>query len=122
MSKSVDDRGRPGMRQARSLVGACLLPISLALGLLGCQRRAPGPDECEAFAEAVVADAVNHAVADSPLLRSEALARQVQLRIDQETQECLTRPYDRELLLCVLATKQARVCLSEFRRRKGANK
>jgi len=31
----------------------------------------------------------------------------------------LTRPYDRELLRCVLLTRQARVCLASFKARHG---
>jgi hypothetical protein len=49
----------------------------------------------------------------------EPITPEMRLHIEAETQQCLTRPYDRELLDCVLVTRQARTCLNDFRRRKG---
>ena len=89
----------------------CTLALAALLGvsLLGCERRAPGPEECAQFAQA--AAGVSR---DSPFLTPELLAK-----IDAATRECLTEPYDRALLNCVLVTRQTRVCLDDFRRRRG---
>ena len=87
---------------ARAVLGFTLLGATLT----GCQRKAPGPEECARFAEAVVG-------ADRYI--TPVLAAQ----IETQTQECLTRPYDRELLRCVILTRQARVCLASFRARNG---
>jgi hypothetical protein len=38
--------------------------------------------------------------------------------IDEVTVDCLTRPYDRELVRCIEETGQSRACLAEFRLRK----
>jgi len=84
----------------RALVGSALLGVSA----LGCQRKAPGPEECARFAEAVVG--VGRYI--TPVMAAQ---------IETQTQECLTRPYDRELLDCVLVTRQARGCLAAFRAR-----
>jgi hypothetical protein len=81
----------------------------LGASLLGCERRAPGPDECAQFAEAAAGMS-----RDSPLLTPDLLAQ-----IDAATRECLTAPYDRQLLSCVLMTRQTRSCLNDFRRRRG---
>jgi hypothetical protein len=75
----------------------------------GCERKAPGPDECEHFAEMAARMST-----DSPLLSPE-----LQAQIDEETRQCLTKPYDRELLACVETTHQAHGCLASFRQRAG---
>ena len=84
----------------RAVIGSMLLGVSA----LGCQRKAPGPEECARFAEAVVG--VGRYI--TPVMAAQ---------IETQTQECLTRPYDRELLDCVLVTRQARGCLAAFRAR-----
>lgn len=84
----------------------------IALGcafVLGCARKAPGPDECAEFARAIVQQS-------SP---SPWLTPQLEAQIEDETRLCLTRPYDRELLNCVLTTRRARLCLASFKRRTG---
>ncbi len=91
----------------RARAALCLALLGAAL--LGCERNAPGPDECQRFAAAVVLQG-----SDSPYLTPE-----MQVQIDEATRECLTRPYDRELLRCVLTTNRAKPCLEGFRRRKG---
>jgi hypothetical protein len=79
-----------------------------ALGATSCQRKAPGPEECARFAEAVVG-------------AGRYITPVIAAQIESQTQECLTRPYDRELLRCVLLTRQARVCLASFRARTGSD-
>lgn len=84
----------------RAVVGVTLLAVSA----LSCQRKAPGPEECARFAEAVVGGGRYI----TPVLAAQ---------IETQTRECLTRPYDRELLDCVLLTGRARACLADFRAR-----
>jgi len=93
----------PLQNLARALVGLTLLGVSAS----GCQRKAPGPEECARFAEAVVG--VGRYI--TPVMAAQ---------IETQTQECLTRPYDRELLDCVLVTRQARGCLAAFRARSAS--
>jgi hypothetical protein len=95
------------MAAARLRVLLCASLGVLCASLLGCQRKAPGPEECARFAQAVVTLA-----AGNPWLTP-----QMQSAIDDETRQCLTRPYDRELLNCVLITNRARPCLQSFRSR-----
>ncbi|HEY3254754.1 MAG TPA: hypothetical protein VGJ91_12430 [Polyangiaceae bacterium] len=93
----------PALRQlARVIVGCALLGASAT----SCQRKAPGPDECARFAEAVVG-------------AGRFVTPVIAAQIETQTQECLTRPYDRELLSCVLLTRQARGCLLSFHARNG---
>jgi len=98
------------MSPARSLALTVAGLLISTLGSFGCERKAPGPEECSRFAVAVVQYA-----AGSPFL----LTPEMQVQIDEQTRQCLTRPYDRELLNCVLSQGHARPCLEAFRRRKG---
>ncbi|MEI9938066.1 MAG: hypothetical protein WDO69_12675 [Pseudomonadota bacterium] len=92
------------IKLTRALVGFTLL--GLGASAMSCQRKAPGPEECARFAEAVVG-------------AGRYVTPVISAQIETQTQECLTRPYDRELLSCVLLTRQARVCLASFRARTG---
>ena len=94
------------MRRARWLPFVALIALGAELG---CERQAPGPDECARFAETVAG-----ARRDSPFLTAE-----MQATIDVATRECLTEPYDHALLNCVIVTRQTRACLDAFRRRTG---
>ena len=98
--------------RAHSSLGSALSVLLLGCWctwLPGCARKAPGPEECERFAEIVV-----QLAGSGPLLTPE-----VRAAIEQETRTCLTRPYDRELLECVAATRQDAMCVAAFRRRTG---
>jgi len=86
-----------------------LLLAGLCASLSGCERKAPGPEECERFAELVV-----QLAGGGPLLTAE-----VQAAIEQETRTCLTQPYDRQLLNCVAVTHQNGACMAAYRRRTG---
>jgi hypothetical protein len=87
-----------------------LIALTLfCVALCGCERRAPGPEECQRFAEIAARMST-----DNPLLTPE-----LQAQIDEETRQCLTKPYDRELLACVETTHQAHGCLASFRQRSG---
>ncbi len=90
-----------GLTRVALLLMGCTLPA--------CARKAPGPEECERFATAVV---MQHAPGG-------LLTLELQAQIEEETRNCLTRPYDRELLNCVLVTNRGRSCLDSFRRRSG---
>ena len=98
------------MTQARVLASAIAGLALLSAALLGCERKAPGPEECARFAQAMAG-----APRTSPWLTPEVAAA-----IEEETRQCLTVPYDYELLNCVLRTRQSRACLSGFHRRQGA--
>ncbi|HYQ03945.1 MAG TPA: hypothetical protein VER96_34970 [Polyangiaceae bacterium] len=92
----------PALRTlVRAVVGFALLGVAA-----GCQRKAPGPEECARFAEVVVG--VHRYI--TPVMAEQ---------IEAQTRECLTQPYDRELLDCVVLTRQARPCLVAFRARKA---
>ncbi len=87
-----------------------LLLAATAL-LAGCERKAPGPAECVAFAEQVLTRAANRA-------ESAALLR---ARYEELVRQCLTTPFDRRMLACVDETGDYRHCRLYFElRRQGA--
>jgi hypothetical protein len=96
--------------RTRSTLRPRLIALTLlGAALYGCERKAPGPEECQRFAEMAARMST-----DNPLLTPE-----LQAQIDEETRQCLTKPYDRELLACVETTHQAHGCLASFRLRSG---
>lgn len=79
---------------------------------LGCQRKAPGPEECRAYAYRAVG-----------VTRTEQLRRaEVRESVDDLTVKCLTTPYDRELLQCVEATGRVHACTRAFSARYSAGR
>ena len=94
------------MPNSGSIVRGYAALALLAPLLLGCQREAPGPEECALFAEAWVV----HGRMPTPAM---------QANVDTAVRECLTRPYDRELMQCVLTLREVPPCWEAFRRRKG---
>ena len=90
-------------QQARA---AALFASGLLLALLGCRRKAPGPDECLAFAKVWVESRHLGAVPIGAVDPFEELVR-----------ECLTAPYDRALVECVLNGKAPDRCRMEYARR-----
>jgi hypothetical protein len=87
---------------------------SLVIGLLvallgGCAREAPGPMECQRFAQVVVGLRDERALA-SPRVRA---------LFEEEVTKCLTTPYDQKLLRCVEERGPRGSCLVEFQRRHG---
>ena len=98
------------MELARKLVLALALSLSAAAAS-GCERKAPGPEECARFADLLVRGKYA-AFGDLGLITPSMLAK-----IDSVTQSCLTEPYDRELLDCVLGG--GLLCKEDFNRRKG---
>ncbi len=95
---------RPGSPSSL-LVGLALIGGSSAS--LGCERKAPGPEECARFSEMV-----EQLSGSGPLLTPE-----IQEQVDELTRQCLTKPYDRALLACVERTHQTHGCLESFRLR-----
>lgn len=71
----------------------------------GCQRQAPGPDECVAFAEAW-------------MRRHRAPTRlDADAAFDELVRTCLTSPYDRELVACVVGGDDQERCRVAYMRR-----
>jgi hypothetical protein len=85
--------------------------LLIGFGLLAaCQRKAPGPDECRNFAHSALGitrpnDLLVPGVAD---------------RVGELTRDCLTTPFDRDLLRCVAETGRSRYCMADFERRRLA--
>jgi hypothetical protein len=88
-----------------ALLVHCLPRLSLLLLWLGCARVAPGPDECVAFAESWLR-------ARRPPTRLEADAA-----FDELVRRCLTEPYDRELVACVVDGQNQERCRIDYARR-----
>src|SRR5687768_5403271 len=104
-----------GASLARALVQRPRLALRLAIlgalasSLAGCQRKAPGPDECVSFARA------------SYGLRPTGKLRPAEKqKVDELIRECLLTPFDRELLQCTLEGGSPRACMRAFARRHDA--
>lgn len=82
-----------------------MLGAAAALWVTGCQRQAPGPDECVAFAEAW-------------MRRHRAPTRlDADAAFDELVRTCLTDPYDRELVACVVGGDDQEGCRVAYLRR-----
>lgn len=90
----------------------CLPLLFLLLG--GCTRRLPGPAECRAFALA--------SLGVEPNTPASTLAPhpRISQRAEELTRECLTTPWDYQLLNCLQNGGSTRVCMVGFRARHGA--
>jgi hypothetical protein len=91
-------------------------PVLVALLLLGsltsCARKAPGPEECVRFAESWF-----------DVERERALRnRDLSAHFEQKVHDCLTTPYDRELVECVTAGGDNRRCARSYEQRHVARK
>ena len=75
--------------------------------LTSCERKAPGPRECERFA--LQALEIPEGTRLLPLPVANAL--------DELTVKCLVTPFDRELLHCVDQGADARRCMLEYQTR-----
>jgi hypothetical protein len=98
----------------RRAAGAASLGVLALLALLttgqsGCQRKAPGPEECVLFAH------VSYGVPRGGRVESATL----RTKIDELTRECLLTPYDRELIACTLEGGSPRACMRAFSARRG---
>lgn len=85
---------------------------SAALLLVSCQRKAPGPDECVAFAKVWVQQ-------DKVSLRRALVGADP---FDELVRECLTTPFDRALVECALNGTAPQRCRADYRRRVEQNR
>lgn len=83
-------------------------PVWLAVSSMSCERKAPGPDECVAFAEAWMR------------ARRPATPLDADNAFDELVRRCLTEPYDRELVTCVVGGQNQERCRVDYARRKEA--
>jgi hypothetical protein len=106
-------------RRQRPFERAAVTWLSLLTSLhtlLGCSRRLPGLGECERFAEVWLGTTWEQLRAAAP--EDEAFAQSRQVAFAEQVHQCLTLPYDRELVQC--ATDQAiakQSCWTGFLRR-----
>lgn len=98
--------------RARMPVRSLFLGLAAALLSCACERKAPGPSECQAFAYHVLG------------FREAIELRDPRLKaaVDELIVKCLTVPYDRKLLSCVEMSGQTRACLLDFRLRREGEK
>jgi hypothetical protein len=96
-----------GYTPAIMALGTAFGPCLVALGLLavGCERAAPGPEECVAFGESWLR-------ARRPATRLEA-----DKLFDELVLRCLTEPFDRELVRCVVGGQDQERCRVGYVRR-----
>ena len=76
----------------------------------GCGREAPGPQECLSFADAWFR---SHRVPASARLAADKAH-------DELVRRCLTEPYDRELVACVVGGQPQERCRIDYARRTEA--
>ena len=91
-------------------LASCLPLLFAALALNGCARRLPGPTECRNFALASVGFEPGTPLA--LVQRRPGLAA----KAEEITHQCLTTPWDYQLLQCLQITG-SRSCLVSFERR-----
>jgi hypothetical protein len=97
---------RRGPRLAR-MVGMAGQAI-VALGIFsGCERQAPGPSECVEFARAWFR--AHRAELGQGMGADDAF--------DELVRRCLTEPYDRELVTCVVTGQAQDRCRVDYARR-----
>lgn len=91
---------------------ASCLPFLLLL-LSGCARKLPGPAECRAFALA--------SLGVEPTTPASTLAphRRLSERAEELTRQCLTTPWDYQLLNCLQNGGSSRLCMAGFETRRG---
>jgi len=101
------DMRASGLTRSAGQLGLLLALVS------GCERRAPGPDECLRFAEAWFP-------------RREPVSARKPVAADQDFDEmvrrCLTEPYDRTLVDCVLGGNNREGCRIAYLRRAEAQR
>ncbi|HEX4341416.1 MAG TPA: hypothetical protein VH062_36155 [Polyangiaceae bacterium] len=95
----------------RRRCAASTLAALLFVFATGCERRAPGPDECHELAVAWVLGV------HSAQLQGHQLGDAAEQAILERTTDCLTTPYDKELVQCVTIGSSPRTCLTGFEAR-----
>ncbi|HKO94534.1 MAG TPA: hypothetical protein VJU61_25445 [Polyangiaceae bacterium] len=84
-----------------------MLASALGGGVASCQRKAPGPTECLAFAKIWLQQSKFESV----------LAQAPQEAFDELVMRCLTEPYDRALVECVISKQRPDSCRVDYLRR-----
>ena len=77
------------------------------IAVCGCEREAPGPQECVSFADAWFR---SHRFPVAARLAAEKA-------YDELVRACLTEPYDRELVACVVGGRPQERCRIDYARR-----
>ena len=87
-----------------------LVLAALAVSLVGCGRKAPGPDECGTLAEQWVtqATAVTRYAPQPVMVPSRAAD------IEEIARLCVTTPFDQEVIACARAGGSPERCLQAF--------
>ena len=105
---AISGTAKDATRQRCALIVAAGLAVAC---VAGCARRAPGPDECHDLAVAwVLGPRLSH----MPKVRISQSASEAIL---DRTTECLTTPYDRELVQCVTTGSAPQTCMRGFETR-----
>ena len=79
----------------------------LLFGSFACERQAPGPSECVRVAERWMSTTRTEAMSDARMAEP----------FSSLVRECLTGPFDRELVSCLDEDRGKTRCRAEFRRR-----
>ncbi len=82
------------------------------IAVCGCEREAPGPQECVPFADAWFR---SRRVPNSTRLAAEKAHAEL-------VRHCLTEPYDRELVACVVGGQPQERCRIDYARRVEARR
>ena len=104
--------GSGAKRATRQRFAHAVLATLLGVAICGCARRAPGPDECHDLAVAWVLGA--RVARSSP----RKFSAPVDEAILERTTDCLTMPYDKELVQCVTRGASPRTCMVAFESRR----
>ncbi len=91
---------------------ACLLALFWGAATVGCQRKAPGPFECQEIAARSLGIRTREQLSD-PRVRE---------AYDAFTHECLTTPFDRRLVRCLEETGRTRACFIDFQQRRDSRR
>lgn len=100
----------PAVKRSASNHGLCANLVVVVLALLclaaipACSRRAPGPDECVAFAEMTFGAPFQSLVAH-PSYR---------MAFDRLVTTCLTAPFERRVFVCTAESRAPLDCLRRF--------
>lgn len=91
----------------------CATLLALAASTFGCERKAPGPEDCHELAVAWVRET-------TPVARfhpSDPRAQLAAARVLERTHLCLVTPFDRAVVDCVRSGRSAQSCLLSLQRR-----
>lgn len=92
------------------------LAVGASVATTGCARKAPGPEECHALAlrwASTERGRLSHRYGDFVIEPTVD-------RVLERTNECLTTPYDRELVTCIVGGGSPKACYAGFLARTGS--